>query len=321
MSSQQPLSVGQPVRKKNCGTEGVVPMPGSISDIQGDIFYIENRAPYIMDSGHVHGHVELNYLLGCSATYIVNGREQRIPENRLAIFWANMPHRLVTLEERSQGEGMLYNLYIPLPEFLQWPLTEQLRQEVMTGSIALAKPDHDYLVMRLGRWYEDFQSEHPELKEIILGELSLLLKRISFQGWDHPESFSSGDHIEESPAETDQASSNPGSGRLKGVHHVSTMIHFIGENLHRPISTADVAAHLGLHKNYTTNLFTSVMGVSIKQYLQFQRLQKAQLLLMDSERPIADIGYACGFSSLSRFYEAFQRYFGMPPGQFRKKLL
>nr|WP_306670968.1 helix-turn-helix domain-containing protein [Endozoicomonas sp. SESOKO1] len=98
------------------------------------------------------------------------------------------------------------------------------------------------------------------------------------------------------------------------------MIHFIGENLHQPISTADVAAHLGLHKNYTTNLFTSVMGISIKQYLQFQRLQKAQLLLMDSERPIADIGYACGFSSLSRFYEAFQRYFGMPPGQFRKKL-
>ncbi|WP_373691342.1 helix-turn-helix domain-containing protein [Endozoicomonas sp. YOMI1] len=42
---------------------------------------------------------------------------------------------------------------------------------------------------------------------------------------------------------------------------------------------------------------------------------------MDSERAIADIGYACGFSSLSRFYEAFQRYFGMPPGQFRKQLL
>ena len=101
-----------------------------------------------------------------------------------------MPHRLVALEEISQGEGMLYNLYIPLPEFLQWPLTEQLRQEVMDRPLLpWQKPDHDYLVMRLGRWYEDFQSEHPEFKEIILGELSLLLKRISFQGWDHPESF------------------------------------------------------------------------------------------------------------------------------------
>lgn len=292
-------------------------MPGSISDIQGDIFYIENRAPYIMDSGHVHGHVELNYLLGCSATYLVSGREQHIPENRLAIFWANMPHRLVDI----RGEGILYNLYIPLPEFLQWPLAEPLRQEVMGGTIVLTKPDHDYLVMRLSRWYEDFQSDHPELKEIILGELSLLLKRVSVQGWDHPESSRSAVPRPEGAAMSDQGSEHPVSGRLKGAHHVSTMIRFMGENLHRPISTADVAAHLGLHKNYTINLFSSVMGVSIKQYLQFQRLQKAQLLLLDSERPIADIGYACGFSSISRFYEAFQRYFGMPPGQFRKKLL
>lgn len=315
MSSRQLSSI-----MKERGTEGVVPMPGSISDIQGDIFYIENRAPYIMDSGHVHGHVELNYLLDCSATYIVNGQIQHIPQNRLAIFWANMPHRLVDI----QGEGMLYNLYIPLPEFLQWSLVEQLRQEVMTGHIALVKPDHDYLIMRLRRWYEDFQSDNLELREIILGELSLLLKRVSLLGWDHPESALSG--IAEDQGETshwfgEQASSHQSGGRLKGAHHVSAMIHFIGENLHQPISTADVARHLGLHKNYTTNLFTGVMGISIKQYLQFQRLQKAQMLLLDSERPIADIGYACGFSSLSRFYEAFQRYFGMPPGQFRKKLL
>ena len=292
--------------KNGSATEGVLPMPGSFSDIQGDIFYIENRAPYIMDSGHVHGHVELNYLLGCSATYLVNGRKRHIPEHRLAIFWANMPHRLVALE----GQGQLYNLYIPLPEFLQWPLADKLRQEVMTGYIALARADHDYLLVRLQRWCEDFQSDNPELKEIILGELALLLKRVSLLGWDYPECAGCGDHL----------AAPTGGTRLKGAHHVSAMVRFIGENLHRPISTADVAFHLGLHKNYTTNLFSGVMGLSIKQYLQFQRLQKAQLLLLDGERPIADIGFACGFSSLSRFYEAFQRYFGMPPGQFRKKL-
>lgn len=281
-------------------------MPGSFSDIQGDIFFIENRAPYIMDSGHVHGHVELNYLLGCSATYLVNGREQHIPEHRLAVFWANTPHRLMALE----GQGQLFNLYIPLPEFLQWPLADKLRQEIMTGYIALAKADHDYLLIRLQRWHQDFQSENPELKEIILGELALLLKRVSLQGWDYPQCVS---------GEGNQQA-QLGSVRLKGARHVSAMVRFMGENLHRPISTADVAAHLGLHKNYTSNLFVGIMGISIKQYLQFQRLQKAQLLLLDGERPIADIGFACGFSSLSRFYEAFARYFGMPPGQFRKKL-
>ncbi|MES9985793.1 MAG: AraC family transcriptional regulator, partial [Candidatus Thiodiazotropha sp. 6PLUC6] len=45
------------------------------------------------------------------------------------------------------------------------------------------------------------------------------------------------------------------------------MIRFMAENLQRPISTADVANHLGIHRNYTTNLFSSVMGLTIKQYL------------------------------------------------------
>ena len=278
-------------------------MPGSLSDIQGDVFYIEARTPYEMKNSHVHGHVELNYLLDCSATYRVNGRLEHIPENRLAIFWANIPHQLIKLH----GQGQLFNLYIPLPQFLEWPLANPLREYILAGNIALARPDHHQLLMRLQRWHKDYTTENAELREIILGELALTLKRIGLTGWDHPDG---------SPL------SGEGSHSLKkGARNLSSMIRFMAENLHRPISTADVASHIGLHKNYTTNLFTSVMGMTIKQYLQFQRLQRAQLLLVDNERQIADVGYDCGFSSLSRFYEAFQRYYGMPPGQFRKRFL
>ena len=284
-------------------TEGVLQMPGSISDIQGDIFYIEARAPYVMNSSHVHGHVEFNYLMDCSATYVVNGRVEHIPENRLAIFWANTPHQLIEI----RGKGQLYNLYIPLPQFLQWPLPDPLREDILAGNVALAKADHQHLLSRLTRWHEDYQQEIPELREMILGELALILKRIAIKGWDHPD----GRPLAGEGANTSR----------KGAQHVSAMIRFIAENLHRPISTTDVAQHIGLHKNYTTNLFTGVMGMTIKQYLQFQRLQRAQLLLVDNERQIADVGYDCGFSSLSRFYEAFQRYYGMPPGQFRKRFL
>ena len=286
-------------------TEGVLQMPGSISEIQGDIFYIEARAPYIMGGSHVHGHVELNYLLDCEATYLMNGRQEHIPKNRLAIFWANMPHQLVTLSEMRKGSGQLFNIYIPLPQFLEWSMAEPLRRDILAGNIVLAKPDHRMLSARLERWHEDYQLDDSELQEIILGELALTLKRVGIKGWDHTDG---------SPLEGVGAQST-----LKGAHHVSTMIRYIAENLHKPVSTADVAKHVGLHRNYTTNLFSSVMGITIKQYLQFQRLQRAQLMLNDGDRQIADVGYACGFSSLSRFYEAFQKYYGMPPGQFRKR--
>lgn len=284
-------------------TEGVVQMPGSISEILGDIFYIEERAPYIMAASHVHGHVELNYLMNCQATYLMNGRLEHIPENRLTVFWANMPHRMVDI----QGKGLLFNIYIPLPQFLEWSMAEPLRQDILAGNIILAKPDHRMLSAKLGYWHQDYLEDNAELREVILGEISLTLKRIGIKGWDHPDG---------SPFTGVSSKSS-----LKGAHHVSAMIRYMAENLHKPLSTADVAQYVGLHKNYTTNLFSGVMGITIKQYLQFQRLQRAQLMLNDKDRQIVDVGYACGFSSLSRFYEAFQRYYGMPPGQFRNRFL
>lgn len=293
------------------GKEGVVAMPGSISDIQGDIFYIEHRAPYEMPNAHVHGHIELNYLVNCSATYWINGELIYLPQHRLAIFWANLPHQLMTLH----GEGMLYNLYIPLPEFLQWPLSDALRQQVMNGEMILTTEDHHFLSTRLQRWLDDYLCGEPQLREITLGEISLMVQRVSVLGWENPAAQNVRHETFNAFGEINVAC------RVKGAHHVSKMLHFIGENLHQPISTADVAQHVGLHKNYTTNMFTQVMGISIKQYLQFQRLQKAQMLLMDNSRAVSDVAYDCGFSSLSRFYEAFARYFGMPPGQFRKQLM
>ncbi|MRI32625.1 AraC family transcriptional regulator [Endozoicomonas sp. OPT23] len=284
-------------------TEGVYQMPGSISDIQGDIFYIEARAPYVMERGHVHGHVELNFLINCSATYIINGRREEVPENRLAIFWANVPHQMIDI----QGEGKLFNLYIPLPLFLEWSLPEQFRQDILSGNLALARLDASLLYATLDRWFREYSLEQTEFRELILGEIALCLKRVALMGWDHPDGI--------------EAEAQVATSKLKGAQHVSEMVRFIAENLHKPISTADVAKHLGLHKNYTTNLFSSVMGNTIKQYLQFQRLQKAQLMLQDKESQISEVGLSCGFSSNSRFYEAFQKFYGMPPGQFRKQIL
>ncbi len=291
------------VGRRDVNTEGVVQMPGSISDIQGDIFYVEARAPYVMETAHVHGHIELNYLMGCSASYIIDDRREEIPANRLAVFWANVPHQMVEIE----GRGKLFNIYIPLPRFLEWPLPEVFRKDILSGKLALARLDPSLLHGMLVRWHGEFKTEKAEFIELIQGEIALCLKRVALTGWDYPD----GQIVR----------GQQSVSTMKGAQHVSGMIHFMAEHLHQPISTAEVAEHIGLHKNYTTNLFSSVMGVSIKQYLQFQRLQKAQLLLIDDDRQISEVGFACGFSSMSRFYEAFQRYYGLPPGQFRKKIL
>jgi AraC-like DNA-binding protein len=42
------------------------------------------------------------------------------------------------------------------------------------------------------------------------------------------------------------------------------------------------------------------------------------MLLSEPERPVASVGFACGFDSESGFHRAFRAAAGMTPGEYRK---
>ena len=52
-------------------------------------------APILRD--HAHGDVELNLLEGGSATCFLAGRFVELPRERVAVFWAALPHRIVAV--------------------------------------------------------------------------------------------------------------------------------------------------------------------------------------------------------------------------------
>jgi transcriptional regulator GlxA family with amidase domain len=62
-------------------------------------------------------------------------------------------------------------------------------------------------------------------------------------------------------------------------------------------------------------------GVSFARYVLHRRLQECRATLASpahAHRSIIDISFACGFNSLAAFYSAFQREFGMAPGEARR---
>jgi len=74
-----------------------------------------------------------------------------------------------------------------------------------------------------------------------------------------------------------------------------------------------------LHKNFAMKLFSRIMRVTIKQYINQLRLQHAQALLVDTDKPVLTIALEAGFGSVSRFYHIFQVEFSMSPLKFRNK--
>jgi AraC-like DNA-binding protein len=84
-------------------------------------------------------------------------------------------------------------------------------------------------------------------------------------------------------------------------------------------SPAIVAAKIGLSPRYVQGLLHDT-GTSFSERVLELRLQKARAMLAQRRNDrlkVSEIAYACGFSDISYFNQAFRRRFGAPPSHFR----
>src|SRR5580698_8625403 len=95
---------------------------------------------------------------------------------------------------------------------------------------------------------------------------------------------------------------------------------FITRNIRRAdLSANTVAIHLGVSSRYVHLLFEAE-GLSFSRFVIERRLVRAYEMLFDtqrSDRTIAAIAFAAGFSDLSHFNRVFRRRFGMTPSEVR----
>ncbi|MFL9990012.1 helix-turn-helix domain-containing protein [Paraburkholderia sediminicola] len=97
---------------------------------------------------------------------------------------------------------------------------------------------------------------------------------------------------------------------------------FIDDHLAHPdISSADVAAALGVSTRYVRDLLAEG-GLSYRQYLLKQRLKRCALDLVDprlAHRTIAEVAYSWAFSDNTHFSRAFKQEYGMSPRDYRAR--
>jgi YesN/AraC family two-component response regulator len=63
----------------------------------------------------------------------------------------------------------------------------------------------------------------------------------------------------------------------------------------------------------------TITRYNVVEYIRHYRLEKAKLLLKNSEQNISEIAYATGFDSISYFSRVFQEQFKMSPSEYRAK--
>jgi AraC family transcriptional regulator len=100
-------------------------------------------------------------------------------------------------------------------------------------------------------------------------------------------------------------------------HQLMQVLEYIDAHLDRDIKLVDLAALLDMSQFHFSHVFKQSMGIPPYQYLLQQRIERAKLLLKQTERSIVEIALDCGFSSHSHLSKQFRQFTGMTPTAYR----
>jgi AraC family transcriptional regulator len=98
------------------------------------------------------------------------------------------------------------------------------------------------------------------------------------------------------------------------LHAALELLH---DGYRHELSTADVAAAVGVHPVYLARTFRRHFGCTPGAFARFRRLERAAALLSGTTLPLVDVACASGFADQSHLSHCFARTFGLPPGRYR----
>lgn len=107
-------------------------------------------------------------------------------------------------------------------------------------------------------------------------------------------------------------------GRLAPWQERRVITH-MEENLHEPMRVEHLAALVRLSASYFARAFKASFGATPHDYLLRLRVQRAQLHLLHSDVPLAQIALDCGMCDQAHFSRVFRRATGTSPSAWRRQ--
>jgi AraC-like DNA-binding protein len=96
---------------------------------------------------------------------------------------------------------------------------------------------------------------------------------------------------------------------------------YMNDNYTVRFNLSEISASAGLSKYYFDRAFKKAFGISPQRYFLTLRLDRAKEILSGPaarRKPLAEIALNLGFADQSHFTNAFRRYSGMTPREFRQ---
>ena len=253
---------------------------------------------------HRHQCLELNLCVCGSGRYTIGEKEYPIEVGDLFIINDLEYHRAVNLSGDMQLLVIVFHADMILHDsadynfirfFYEWKRDFQHRlprdNAIGTASAALMRElEQEYKEKAVG-W------------QLILKATLLKLLGLLYRAFEQSESYA--EHIRDFQT---------------AYNDLAPALFYIDEHLTEPIRLAELAKVVSLNPNYFSSQFSSLMGLTVSEYILRQRLRRAAGLLAATEKSVLSVALECGFNNISYFNRVFRRHFSLTPTEFRKSV-
>jgi AraC family transcriptional regulator len=113
----------------------------------------------------------------------------------------------------------------------------------------------------------------------------------------------------------------PAAGPRYDDARVRKAIELMRDNLHEPLTLADIAGEVWLSVYHFLRVFKAATGQTPRRYLTSLRVDAARRHLAHSDVSVSEVAQRCGFSSPAHLSSAFTRETGMSPSEYRRNHL
>ncbi len=247
---------------------------------------IHDIHPHIVTAGrpvqeHEHSYYEGHLFLEGGGIY-VTGREEAVGQGGTLLHAPHVAHAWRAVDAPALRLLVWFSCdpLVPIPRPLAWPTYPDLLQEVA-------------LLLR------DTAEGTAGWQHRLGARLTLLVSRFLSVG-DWPATLRAG---------------GPAPSTL-----LTDLEQFFRDNLARPLTLTDIAAHLGMSERTLSRQCMTLTGQTVMDRLQNLRMMRAAALLTDTAQTLESIGAAIGMPDPSYFCRRFRRHFHMTPTQYRGRI-